>query len=473
MQIPTITTANRTAAKRLLNTWYDSRAVRVMKLAQLQLTLQRAINEGLITAEGAHRAINPKSNWSNDRKAESSNEHDRDHSNDDDRDSEQNSDGGSDGGESNDSDGESQSEGESQSDDNSGDESDAQSDDQSNEKSDGESDSESDSEDQEQGESNDSESNSEGDDDDSDSDDSESEQESEAEYEFDEMDPLPDEHAENMKEMQGESDYEEQEQQENDSEQDDGPLRHHMFATVLKWIRAGCNVALVGPAGTGKSTIAEQVAEELGLEFRATGALLSKYDLVGYCDASGTYHETPLYQAYVDGMLFNFDELDGSSPDAVVAFNAITDNQKHYAFPNGMQTKHDDFVAVACMNTWGNGATADYVGRYKQDAASMSRFVKVFIDYDVNIEAVVAGKHKDVAQRVWDLREACETLGLRHIVSTRMIVQAVAGRAVKATKKEIDRDVLFAGLDDSQVTQVKAQMNTIMRDRKAASEATS
>jgi MoxR-like ATPase len=432
-----------------------------MKLAQLQLTLQRAVNEGLITAEGAHRAINPKSNWSNDRKAESSNEHDRDHSNDDDRDSEQNSDGGSDGGESNDSDGESQSEGESQSDDNSGDESDAQSDDQSNEKSDGESDSESDSEDQEQGESNDSESNSEGDDDDSDSDDSESEQESEAEYEFDEMDPLPDEHAENMKEMQGESDYEEQEQQENDSEQDDGPLRHHMFATVLKWIRAGCNVALVGPAGTGKSTIAEQVAEELGLEFRATGALLSKYDLVGYCDASGTYHETPLYQAYVDGMLFNFDELDGSSPDAVVAFNAITDNQKHYAFPNGMQTKHDDFVAVACMNTWGNGATADYVGRYKQDAASMSRFVKVFIDYDVNIEAVVAGKHKDVAQRVWDLREACETLGLRHIVSTRMIVQAVAGRAVKATKKEIDRDVLFA------------QMNTIMRDRKAASEATS
>jgi hypothetical protein len=394
MQIPTITTANRTAAKRLLNTWYDSRAVRVMKLAQLQLTLQRAVNEGLITAEGAHRAINPKSKWSNDRKAESSNEHDRDHSNDDDRDSEQNSDGGSDGGESNDSDGESQSEGESQSDDNSGDESDAQSDDQSNEKSEGDSD-------------------------------SESEQESEAEYEFDEMDPLPDD-SEQDSEQESEQ---EQEQQENDSEQDDGPLRHHMFATVLKWIRAGCNVALVGPAGTGKSTIAEQVAEELGLEFRATGALLSKYDLVGYCDASGTYHETPLYQAYVDGMLFNFDELDGSSPDAVVAFNAITDNQKHYAFPNGMQTKHDDFVAVACMNTWGNGATADYVGRYKQDAASMSRFVKVFIDYDVNIEAVVAGKHKDVAQRVWDLREACETLGLRHIVSTRMIVQAVAGRA--------------------------------------------
>ena len=175
---------------------------------------------------------------------------------------------------------------------------------------------------------------------------------------------------------------------------------------------------------------------------------------------------TPAHDAIKYGGLLCFDEADASVPEAGVAFNGMTDDQPFYTFPCGQVDKHESFVAICCMNTYGNGASADYVGRFRQDAASMSRFVKVYIDYDARVEQRIAGKHVDVLQRVWDLREACTSLGIRHIVSTRMIDQARKARVAKVTRKCLDRDVLFAGLDDGAIKQVKAQMKQIATNRK-------
>jgi hypothetical protein len=229
---------------------------------------------------------------------------------------------------------------------------------------------------------------------------------------------------------------------------------HMLFETVLKYVHAGLNVALVGPAGCGKSYLTQQLAKALKLDYYTNGALLTKFDLIGFVDASGSYHSTPAYEAFVNGGLHVFDELDASSPEAVVAFNGMTDGQGFYTFPNGMQTKHEDYRAIACMNTFGNGASAEYVGRFRQDAAAMNRYVRILIDYDRDLEAKLVSE--DIAVRGWAIRDACEKLGIKHIVSTRSLVYCESMRAHGATRKELDAHCLFAGLTDDTVKQLRA-----------------
>ncbi len=240
---------------------------------------------------------------------------------------------------------------------------------------------------------------------------------------------------------------------------EDEIINHPMFDTVCKYIEAGLNVALVGPAGTGKSFLAAQVAKKLERDFYVNGALMSKYDLIGFIDAGGKYHETPAYVAFTTGGIHLFDELDASSPEAVVSYNGMTDDQPFFTFPVGQRTKHASYTAICTLNTWGQGATADYVGRFKQDGAAMDRLVKVFIDYDVTLEKRLGPK--DIVQRVHKLRAAVNELGIRHIVSTRAIIFASKAREVGVSKAEIDRDILVAGLDDATLQQVKAQMRKV------------
>ncbi|KKM75248.1 hypothetical protein LCGC14_1392080 [marine sediment metagenome] len=252
----------------------------------------------------------------------------------------------------------------------------------------------------------------------------------------------------------------EQKQKEEEEEyrplDEDEIVVHPMFETVCKYISAGLNVALVGPAGTGKSFLAAQVAKELSRKLFVNGALMSKYDLIGFIDAGGKYHETPAYVAFTTGGIHLFDEYDASSPEAIVAYNAMTDDQPFFTFPCGQVEKHASYTAICTLNTWGQGATADYVGRFKQDGAAMDRLVKVFIDYDIVLEKRLGPK--DIVQRVHQLRAAVNELGIRHIVSTRKIIFASKARAKGVSKTEIDRDILFAGLDVETLKQVKAQM---------------
>ncbi len=161
-------------------------------------------------------------------------------------------------------------------------------------------------------------------------------------------------------------------------------LTHSCFERVLRYVANGINVMLVGPAGSGKTTLARQVAESLGRPFFFSGAILQKYELTGFMDATGNYVSSNLRKAYEQGGIFLWDELDSSAPDAVVAFNALLENG-HADFPDKVVNRAPGFGAIAACNTYGKGADRVYVGRTQLDGSTIDRFAVIDMDYDESL----------------------------------------------------------------------------------------
>ncbi|TCO56895.1 AAA family ATPase [Actinocrispum wychmicini] len=162
---------------------------------------------------------------------------------------------------------------------------------------------------------------------------------------------------------------------------------HHKLGDVIISLMAGEHVLMVGPAGTGKSTIAEQAAEGLGL--KSYSISLSPQtpasQLLGYMQATGDYVPSLFREAYEHGGLFHFDEMDNAHPSVLAVMNAALANG-HMAFPDQMVKRHPDFRAVASANTYGRGATRSYVGRQAIDAATLDRFSVETIEVDETLE---------------------------------------------------------------------------------------
>lgn len=202
---------------------------------------------------------------------------------------------------------------------------------------------------------------------------------------------------------------------------------HAKYADIAKAMMLRMNVYLVGPAGTGKSTIPQQIAEQMGLEFSAVscGTTDAKFDYVGFRDGHGVLHSTSFRDRYENGGVMLLDEMDNASPDVLVTLNQALSNGI-MAFPDKMVKKHPDFILVAAGNTYGSGATAQYVGRSPIDAATMNRFIKFVVGVDENIEnEMVASTGLLVIHQLnWlgiirKARANCEASGLRVMVTPR------------------------------------------------------
>lgn len=204
----------------------------------------------------------------------------------------------------------------------------------------------------------------------------------------------------------------------------EGELYHEAFPTIYRKLRAKRKVAGVGPAGSGKSQMGEQLAKALEIPFYFTGKIDSESKLLGFIDGGGVFRSRPFFKAFTEGGLFMFDEFDASDPRAVNAFNAALANG-WCDFPTGIHKQHPNFRVFACSNTWWSGATREYVGRNQMDGATKDRFVMVPIEYDKKLELAIAKQYEggaEIAKRVHKIRKAIEKLKIRHIVSIRGIV---------------------------------------------------
>lgn len=200
-------------------------------------------------------------------------------------------------------------------------------------------------------------------------------------------------------------------------------LQHRDFAELLMCCNSRTadghrlNIWLTGPAGSGKTTAAKNCAKALGLPYRFTGSIDTEYKLMGFMDAQGRIVNTQFREAYQNGGVFLFDEVDSSLPGALLAFNAALANGEA-AFPDGIVNRHADFCCIAAANTWGLGANSDYVGRLKLDAAFLDRFAMMAWGIDEALELATSG-NMQWTKRVQSLRKAALSKGVKSIISPR------------------------------------------------------
>lgn len=237
------------------------------------------------------------------------------------------------------------------------------------------------------------------------------------------------------------------------------------FGRALRRLKNGKNVFFYGPAGSGKNVISEELAKAMGAKFYYFNTLVTKFDLTGYCDAKGNYIPTPLYEAVKNAQnggksVVMLDEICTGAPEALVCINAALANGYFTFADSPVQVPLTNVHFIAADNTNGQGATAQYNGRYKMDESTRDRFSFIKLDYLPQIEESICGDHKDILTFLRDARSAAAKLGLSLICGyrafTTFVEEEKAGEEVENIVDECllkgmnidDCKELFAALED-------------------------
>jgi hypothetical protein len=202
-------------------------------------------------------------------------------------------------------------------------------------------------------------------------------------------------------------------------------VRHEKFDKIVKIIdKKKKAVYLYGPAGTGKSALAEQVADYLKLDFYPMSTVTQEFKFTGFIDGHGLYHDTNFYKAVKNGGIFFIDEMDSCASDVLVGLNACLANG-YFDFPNETVTAHKDFRVISAGNTIGRGASDDYVGRQALDLSTLDRFLAVKIDYDKNIDLAVAKGDEKLVDFAHAMRKASKETEITILMSYRALSNIV------------------------------------------------
>ena len=258
-------------------------------------------------------------------------------------------------------------------------------------------------------------------------------------------------------------------------------LTHPAFPEVFEALHYKNNVCLVGPAGTGKSTLVQQVWNKLAgqndmnpketFQYIGCSAGLSEAQLLGKMDAHGKYHMGLAVDRFENGGLNLWDEADAMDGNAGLIRNAMLDGQGYIAVPNRTENpiawKHDNYFDASCMNTFGDGQDFTYSGRGQQDSATLDRLgdTTIFIDYDPSLEKALIGKQDQKwADMLWELRKRMNDEHLdERILSTRRFADAqVWAEAGKTRKWFLDRITVSWTREELD----KVNINEIKRDYK-------
>lgn len=223
--------------------------------------------------------------------------------------------------------------------------------------------------------------------------------------------------------------------------------------------KLGKNIMLVGPAGCGKTTAAEQLATALGVPF---------HNLTFTAGASETWlfgRQTPngfvpgsFWLAYKDGGVFLADEFDAGDANLILSINTAIENGHCFNPISGESVKRNsNFVMIAACNTFGKGGDGTYTGRNRLDAASLRRFAGsvIAVDYNEDIEKVLCPDNK-LRTALTEARYELRKIGSTEILSTGCIKNAYDLVSNGVPFKEISESLALSWPDDLKSIMTKA-----------------
>lgn len=226
-------------------------------------------------------------------------------------------------------------------------------------------------------------------------------------------------------------------------------LCHSQFRTITKILQSAKrkekNIMIVGGAGSGKTHLVSMIADAMKLKFypMSVGLQTTKSDLLGFIDAHGNYHTTPIREAFEKGGVLLLDEFDASHAGVATILNSLLANG-HCSFPDGIITKHKDFICICACNTYGHGGTTDYVGRNRLDGATLDRFITVNVDYDKKLEESLT-QNDEWYNIISKIRTNIEKTGTKLIVSPRASMDGADLLDIGFSVKDVLDMVVFKG----------------------------
>ena len=187
-------------------------------------------------------------------------------------------------------------------------------------------------------------------------------------------------------------------------------LPHRMLRKVwLLTAKAKQNVMLVGPAGSGKTMIAQQLSQLLAVPFSSVSCTqgMSESQLSGWLLPIGKkgkfdYVPAPFVDCLQKPSVFLLDEADAGDSNTLMLLQSILANgfiTIPHKLIDPVVIRHADAIIIAGVNTFGDEASEAYTARQPLDAATTDRFYPVIIDYDLSYVHGLFGSEDGKAKR--------------------------------------------------------------------------
>lgn len=198
---------------------------------------------------------------------------------------------------------------------------------------------------------------------------------------------------------------------------------------IIELVAERQNIFLKGPAGCGKTYLAEKIAEAFGLRFHAISCSegMDEGEFDGWrMPINGfkfDYVPAPWVDYYENGGVLLFDEFAAANDNLMSKANAAIGGKFFYLtkrVEKPLVKRHKDFVLIAADNTYGHGGDNIYSARNQLDGATLDRFWVVNMGYDPRVEKKVS----DPEVYEWGkwIRKGIDALQLPRLMSTRTLI---------------------------------------------------